>query len=427
MPFPQGQFLSADIMSEVKRRFHQVDHDHTGQKRLYFDNAGGAFRLKSVLERMAELDAIPDNIERVHTVARYLQDIQAKGEADFRCMLNAQNGSVYAAQTASAIMFDMVRLIAENVAGANMVTTTLEHPSSFDAMSLYAERTGKTLRVAQSNRDTGGVDVDEIVALIDQDTCLLNVIYASNISGAKLDLEAIVQRARAIKPDLYILVDAVQHAPHGLIDLQRTPVDGINIAPYKFFGARGSGLAWLSERAAVLPHHKLHGKPAGAWGLGSGVPWQFAALTEIVSYVCWLGGQFSPGQSRRSLFESGMSRIELHERALLSRLLNGEGAIKGLRQIPKVKVYLDHPDLSTRDLIIMIGIGDLDFSQTVLEYERRGVIVYERVASSIYSKRMLDSFDLKGGVRVSPLHVHTPEDMDAFLGITAEIAAGPGA
>src|SRR3546814_8963141 len=177
-------------------------------------------------------------------------------------------------------MFDMVRTIAENAPGSNMVTTTLEHPSSFDAMSFYAQRTGKALRVAQSNPDTGGIDVDELVGLIDQDTCLLNVIYASNISGAKLDLEAIVQKVRAIKPDLYILVDAVQHAPHGLIDLQRTPVDGINIAPYKFFGARGSGMAWLSERAAVLPHHKLHGKPAGAWGLGSGVPWQFAALTR---------------------------------------------------------------------------------------------------------------------------------------------------
>src|SRR3546814_2000080 len=77
MSSSQGQFLSADLMLEVKHRFHQVDHDHTGKKRLYFDNAGGAFRLKSVLERMAELDAIPDNIERVHTVARYLQDIQA--------------------------------------------------------------------------------------------------------------------------------------------------------------------------------------------------------------------------------------------------------------------------------------------------------------------------------------------------------------
>src|SRR4029079_18012410 len=128
---------------------------------------------------------------------------------------------------------------------------------------------GKELRVARSNAATGGVDVDEIVGLVDADTCLLNVIYASNISGAKLDIEELVRRARLIKPDLYIVVDAVQHAPHGLIDLQKTPVDGINLAPYKFFGCRGSGLSWLSDRAAVLPHHKLAGKKPGYWDLGS--------------------------------------------------------------------------------------------------------------------------------------------------------------
>jgi cysteine desulfurase/selenocysteine lyase len=166
-------------------------------------------------------------------------------------------------------MFDMVRAVAENVPGTNMVTTVLEHPSAFDAMSLYASRLGRELRVAKSNPVTGGVDVEEIVRLVDKDTCLLNVIYASNISGAKLDMAEIVRRARAIKPDLYILVDAVQHAPHGLIDLQKTPVDGINLAPYKFFGCRGSGLSWMSERAAVLPHHKLAGKKPDFWDLGS--------------------------------------------------------------------------------------------------------------------------------------------------------------
>ncbi|WP_298013033.1 aminotransferase class V-fold PLP-dependent enzyme [uncultured Castellaniella sp.] len=422
MPSFQDQFFSECLASEIKSRFHQVDHDHAGQKRLYFDNAGGAFRLKSVLDRMVELDAIPDNIERVHTVARHLQDVQARGEADFRCMLNAKGGSIHASQTASSVMFDMVRAISENVPGTNMVTTVLEHPSAFDAMSLYAQRSGKELRVAGSNPHTGGIDVDEIVRLVDQDTCVLNVICASNISGAKLDLEAIVQRARAIKPDLYILVDAVQHAPHGLIDLQRTPVDGINIAPYKFFGARGSGVAWLSDRAAVLPHHKLHGKDAGFWGLGSGTPWQFAAMTEIVSYVCWLGERFTDSRDRRDLFASGMTRIELQERALLSRLLDGGGSVRGLRHIPGVTVYLDYPDLSKRDLIVMIGMGDHDSSQVVLEYERRGVVVYQRTAGSIYSKRMLDSFNISGGVRISPLHVHTPEDIDRFLQVTAEMA-----
>lgn len=422
MSLSQGQFLPEDLMSEIKSRFHQVDHDHAGRKRLYFDNAGGAFRLKSVLERLVELDAIPDNIERVHTVARHLQDVQARGEADFRCLLNAKGGSIHAAQTASSVMFDMVRAVAENVAGTNMVTTVLEHPSAFDAMSLYAQRSGRELRVAQSNPRTGGIDVDAIVQLIDQDTCLLNVICASNISGTKLDLEEIVRRTRAIKPDLYILVDAVQHAPHGLIDLQRTPVDGINIAPYKIFGVRGSGMAWLSDRAAVLPHHKLQGKNADAWGLGSGTPWQFAAMTEIVSYVCWLGGKFTDSRDRRDLFASGMTRIELHERALLSRLLEGSGSVEGLRHIPKVKVHLDHPDLSKRDLIVMIDLGGLDCSEAVLEYERRGVVVYQRTAASIYSKRMLDSFGLGGGVRISPLHVHTPEDIDVFLRVTAEMA-----
>ncbi|HUS95513.1 MAG TPA: aminotransferase class V-fold PLP-dependent enzyme, partial [Hyphomicrobiaceae bacterium] len=253
-------------------------------------------------------------------------------------------------------------------------------------------------------------------------TCLLSVMFASNISGAKLDVEAIVKRARAVKSDLYIVVDAVQHAPHGLIDLQKTPVDGINIAPYKFFGCRGSGLAWLSDRAAALPHHKLAGKAKDFWDLGSSAPWQFAVATEIVNYVCWLGGQFIDSSDRRELFVCGIDRIERHERALLARMLNGGEGIAGLRTLPGVKVFLDHEDLTKRDLILAIGFDHLGHADAVREYERRGVIVYERVASSLYSKRMLDSFGLEGAIRVSPLHCNSVGDIDRFLQITRDIS-----
>jgi selenocysteine lyase/cysteine desulfurase len=320
----------------------------------------------------------------------------------------------------------MVRAIAENVPGTNMVTTVLEHPSAFDAMSLYAQRLGRELRVAQSNPVTGGVDVEEIVRLVDKDTCLLNVIYASNISGAKLDMAEIVRRAREIKPDLYILVDAVQHAPHGLIDLLKTPVDGINLAPYKFFGCRGSGLSWVSERAAVLPHHKLAGKKPDYWDLGSAAPWQFAVLTEIVDYVCWLGGHFSDATDRRALFIAGITHIELHERALLALLLDGNANATGMREMKGVNVFLDHEDLTKRDLILGIGFDRIDCTQAVVEYGKRGVTVYERVATSIYSKRMLESFGLAGTVRVSPLHCNSVADIEKFLRITQDIAADIG-
>jgi cysteine desulfurase / selenocysteine lyase len=417
-----GQAFPAELSREIKDRFHHVDHDFMGRQRLYFENAGGSLRLKSVLEAMAKVDAVPDSAERIHEVAAWLKQVQTRGLQDVRLLLNAQGGTVHASLTASGAMFEMVRAVAENVAGDNIVTTVLEHPSSYDAAAQYAQRLGKELRVARSDPATGGVEVDEILRLVDERTCLLVLIYASNISGAKLDLEQVVRRAREVRPDLYVIVDAVQHAPHGLIDLQKTPVDGINIAPYKFFGCRGSGFSWLSERLAVLPHDKLAGKAATFWDLGSTAPWQFAAITEIVDYVCWIGGRFGADGDRRAQFARGMEQIGLHERALLARLLEGSDGVPGLRRIPGVSVMLDHDDLARRDLILAIALKGLEHTQAVREYEKRGVIVYERVASSIYSKRMLESFGMEGAVRVSPLHCHTFADVDRFLEVTREIA-----
>jgi selenocysteine lyase/cysteine desulfurase len=128
------------------------------------------------VEAAAKVDAVPDCPGRIHGVARWLQDVQAKGTEDVRLLLNAKGGAVYASLTASGAMFDMMRAVAENVPGDNIVTTVLEHPSAYDAASFYAQRLGKELRVAPSNPETGGIDVDEIVQLIDKRTCVLSLI-----------------------------------------------------------------------------------------------------------------------------------------------------------------------------------------------------------------------------------------------------------
>jgi cysteine desulfurase / selenocysteine lyase len=421
MNMSTGLPFSASLQQEIKDRFLFVDEDHAGRQRLFFDNAGGSFRLKSAIERHALVDAIPDCSERLHEVARHLQEIEAQGAADARVIFNARGGSVFASHTASGAMFDVIHAVAENVVGNNVVTSVLEHPSSFDAVSYYAAKAGKELRVAPSNAVTGGIDVEEILKLVDKDTCFLSVMYASNISGAKIDIETVVRRAREVKPDLYIIVDAVQHAPHGVIDMCRTPVDAMNIAPYKFFGCRGSGITWLSERMARLPHHKLAAKPDSVWDLGSAAPTQFAVVTAIVDYVCWIGRQFTESAQRRECFVEGMQRIELHERALLARMLDGSADVPGLRRIAGVTVHLDYADLSKRDLIVAMSVDRMTPARAVREYGERGVIVYERLQDSLYSKRMLESFGLTGAIRVSPLHCHSLDDIDQFLRITAEL------
>lgn len=416
-----GVLFSDKLVAEIKDLFCYVDHDPTVGQRLFFDNAGGSFRLKKAVERFREIDAIPDCPERSHKMALFLQKIQEKGTNDVKIILNAKGGSVFTSLTASQAMFEMVRAIAENVGGSNMVTSVLEHPSAYDPMEYYAKRTGKEFRVAKSDPATGGVRIEEVVKLVDKDTCLLSVMHASNISGAIYDIENIVKKVREIKPDLYIIVDAVQHAPHDVIDLQKAPVDGINFAPYKFFGCRGSGIAWLSDRAAVLPHHKLIAKADGEWELGSPAPAQFAVVTEIVNYVCWLGGKFIDSNDRRELFACGMSRIALQERALMSRMFNGTDKLPGLRKINGIKLFLDDQDLTRKDFIVAMGFENLGYTQAVREYEKRGVIVYERLNTSPYSKRMLESFGMDGAIRVSPLHCNAKEDIDQFLQVTMEL------
>ncbi|MBV7275146.1 aminotransferase class V-fold PLP-dependent enzyme [Clostridium sp. PL3] len=419
----KGELFSDELLKEIKDKFYNVDSDPRKGTRLFFDNAGGSFRLKSALEVFQEIDSLPDCPERVHDTALYLQKIQEDGTNDIRTILNVKNGSIVTSLTASQVMFQIVGTIAENIPGTNMVTTVLEHPSAFDSMKYYADKTNKELRVIKTNTVTGGVDVEEVAKLIDKDTCVLSIMYASNISGAILDIESIVREARKIKSDLYIIVDAVQHAPHGVIDLEKTPVDAMNFAPYKFFGVRGSGIAYVSDRVASMPHHRLLAKQPNEWELGSSAPAQFAVITEIVNYVCWIGSKYIESKERRELFVEGMNRIKLHERALMYRMLNGTSEMPGLRNMKGASVFLDYEDLTTRDLIMAMGIDNLDYTQAVREYEKLGVIVYERVATSLYSKRMLESFGLEGAIRISPLHCHAPEDIDKFLKITEKLAS----
>lgn len=421
--YKDGLLFSAELQKEIKDKFYYVDEDPDIGKRLFFDNAGGAFRLKSAVRAFSEVDSIPDCPERIHQMAIKLQKIQEDGTNDARIIFNAKDGSILTHLTASQTMFALVQAVAENIPGKNIVTSVLEHPSAFDAVDYYAQKTGCELRVAQSNKETGGVDVESIVSLIDQDTMLLSCMFASNITGAIYDMEEIVKRARAIKPDLYIICDAVQHAPHGVIDLEKMPVDGINFAPYKFYGCRGSGIGYASPRLSALPHHKLTAKPTGEWELGSPAPSQYAIVTEIVNYVAWLGGKFNQSDDRRALFVEGMNRIKLHERALMSAMLNGVGGKPGLRNMANVRVFLDYPDLTTRDFIMAMGFTNIGYTEAVRAYEKRNVIVYDRLASSLYSKRMLDSFGMDGAIRVSPLHCNDLQDIEAFLAITQEISA----
>lgn len=421
--YPQGLLFSPELQQQVRDRFANVDADSFG-KRVFFENSGGSLRLKSCLQACLDVDSHPDCPGR-HQKQADLQDAAVKnGYRDLRIIFNTQKGAIGTFLSASQAMFNMVGAIAENIPGSNMVVSVLEHPSGFDSVEYYAKKTGRELRVMNSDPKTGGIDVSEVTRLVDENTVLLSCMYSCNITGAVMDIPAMVKEARRIKPDIYIVVDAVQHAPHALIDLSTLDIDAMDFAPYKYFALRGSGVAWMSDRCARLPHNRILCYSEDTWELGSTAPHIFAGYTAIVDHACWIGSQFIQSDDRRTLFAEGMHRIELQERALLNRALEGTAEVPGLRYIKGVRVECgDNHDLTQRDFILPISFEKLDCTTAAEEFCKRGVYVFERKSPSHYSKRIVESFGLEGVIRVSPIHCNSPEEIDIFLKAAAEIAA----
>ena len=418
----KGLLFSDELLGKIREKFCRIDTDYDGSRRLFFENAGGSLRLKSAYQIGDELDEFPDCFMREHDASVKLNSYVKKGREDFRILLNAKSGAIATALTASAVMFKITEPIIEHSMGTNVVTTVLEHPSASDACRYYAAKYGKEVRIAPADKKTGGVDTQALLNLVDKDTAAISVIAASNMTGAMTDLKTIVEEARRINPEVYIITDAVQHAPHGLIDVEKIPVDAVNIAPYKFFGTRGLGIAYVSERVKNLPHARVLDGGSAQWELGSQVPAQYASVSEIVEYIAWIGAQFIDSTDKRKLVEEGMNRIHLQEQALLYYLLYGADGRSGLVDMDGVETFFDFADLQNRDLILGIHLHNMDCRTAVQEYGKRGIIVYDREAKHYYSKQVAE-FGTDGFVRVSPLHCNTIAEMEEFLKVTREITA----
>lgn len=413
---------SKQLLQEIRDKFLHIDSDPYTGKRIFFENAGGSFTLKSVIEAMIIATELPDCPSRPTAAAKKNTELVDKGLEDIKLFLGAKTGKIITEETGTKVLFDIAGTIIENIPGTNVVTTKLEHPANYNAAAYYASKHSKELRVADVNPSTGGVDVEAILEKIDRNTCLLSFMYASNITGAILDAETIVKEARKINPDLYILIDSIQHVAHTPVDIEKLQIDGFGCVPYKIFGKKGFGIGYISDRVAKLPHKRILFKNQDDWSLGSIDPADYSGWTAITDYICWLGKQFIDSNDRRDQIIAGMKSIEFNEGYLLNRALDGTKKINGLRHMDGVIVHFLQKNSQNHSLLLPISIKRKSAREAVMDYLKNGIVVYDRTATSLFSKRTLDALGIPSLIRVSPIHCNSPEEIDKFLSVTSKIS-----
>ncbi|QDC07897.1 aminotransferase class V-fold PLP-dependent enzyme [Oceanicola sp. D3] len=409
-----------DLIEDVRARFAHVERCPITGERIFFENAGGALTLKSVVETTAKFAAIPDNQGRDNPASAHLMEVIAKARADAATFFNADGGQVIVGESGTELLFRLARAACAGQPAGKVISSTLEHPASRSAAALGAEAAGLEHIVVPHDNATGTIGPAAYAAAMSPDVRVATIVHASPVTGMGTDVAGIAAQIRAIAPECLILVDGIQHAAHGHVDIAAAGVDGYVVSPYKMFSRHGFGLAWLSDRLAAQPHDTLQG--GGGWELGTRDTGAYAAFSDVIDYFTWLGGALGETGDKRAKIEAAAAAIHAHETDLTNAMLHGTGNQKGLAELPGVTIIggVDNP---AREGLVSLTLDGLSAESLVSALRERGIRTHARKADH-YSGNVLTPLGLPGCVRVSMCHYNTEGEVAGFLSAMAEIAEG---
>ncbi len=414
--------ISADLHRDIRNRFMHTDSCPFTGERVFFENAGGALTLASVVERATELLGVPDNQGRDNPASHALVSIIEQGRADMRAFLGCAAGPVFIGESGTELLFRLVRTACLGApAGGQVVGTTLEHPATASARRHWAAVAGRELINVPHNDATGGVTVDDYARYVTADTRVATIIQASPVTGIGVDVEAIAGLIRERSPDCYIVIDGIQHAAHGHVDIDAYGIDGYVISPYKVFSRHNYGIAWASDRLSELPHDQLYGTPPSQWELGTRDTSAYACWSEVVNYLDWLGASVAgdTGDRRRNIGQAA-DAIAAHEHALTEAMLHGTGNLPGLVDMEAVTVIggVENPH---REGLVCLTVDGQAAPDVVTHLNNEGVRTHTRKADH-YSANVLTPLGLDAAVRVSMCHYNSVDEVAQFLDAMRPIA-----
>lgn len=403
-----------DLIAAIRDRFAHVDSCPFQGPRIFFENAGGALTLKTVMETSAKFAAIPDNQGRDNPASHALVDTINKAKADLGVFMNASSGQFFAGESGTELLFRMIRTACVNAPkGAKVIGSSIEHPASRSAARRWAEISGLEYVNVPHDNDTGMVTAQDYTALMTPDVAVATILHASPVTGMGMDVAAISKAIRAISPECVIIVDGIQHAAHGQMDIDAYGIDGYAISPYKVFSRHGYGIAWISDKLTNMPHDMLIDAPSTGWEFGTRDTGAYATISDVVSYFDWLGGEVSDETEPRARIEAAGRAVHAYETHLTSTMINGTGNLPGLRDMDHVTI-LAGADNTAREGLVSIVVEGIASPDVVTALNNQGIRTHTRKADH-YSGNVLEPLNLSDCIRISLCHYNTEQEVAQLL------------
>lgn len=294
--------------------------------------------------------------------------------------------------------------------GDHAITTVADHNSVLRPL-MHLQQTGVITLTVVDCDEAGVVSATDIAGAITEQTRLVAVTHASNITGAIQPIDAIGDVCQ--QRDVRLLVDAAQTIGHLPIDVQKIGCDMLAAPGHKgLLGPMGTGVLFLSPKISDEV------APLRLGGTGSNhvdatqptqMPQKFEAGSLNVPAIAGLG------EGVKFVHSEVGEAMQEHTDDLMVELREGFSGIEGVKMFgPPEKsqrtgvtsISIDGFDAQT-----VAGILDVDFAIQIRAGFHCAPLMHKRLGT-----------DQDGLIRFSPGPFNTSADIEMAVTAIAEIA-----
>ena len=141
-----------------------------------------------------------------------------KAKADMAVMFNAPEGRFFVGESGTEVLFRLIRTAIMGTQAEKVFSSTAEHPATRSAAAKWSQTMGKAHAYIHHDDATGAVGAE---------------MQTSPVMG--MDVAGVSMRNCAVDPNAYMIVDGIQHAAHGQLDIASYEIDGNVVSPCKVF------------------------------------------------------------------------------------------------------------------------------------------------------------------------------------------------
>jgi len=396
--------------SSVRAQFPALRRMVSGKPAAYLDGPGGTQVPQSVIDAMSGFMQRGGSNHGGLFVTGYETDATHEAAREAMAdLFHARANEVAFGQNMTSLTFAFSRAVSRTwQPGDEIIVTWLDHDGNIAPWLLAAEDRGVKVRWLDINPADGTLRYDLLPGLLNENTRLLAITWASNALGSITQMQRVVPLAHAAGALVY--VDAVHYTPHDLIDVQGVDCDFLVCSAYKFFGPHTGvlyGKYGLLDSIRACKVRPAPADPPGKWETGTQSFESLAGVRAAVDYLASLG----EGSSRRARIVDAMTQIKAHGELISQRFL------EGARDVPGLRVYgiTDPQRLNERTPTFAVSLAGYRPDEVALHLGEQGIFVWNGDYYAVAPLERLGVLDKGGLVRIGFTHYNTEEEVDRVL------------